>query len=49
MITKGCVALSMQLHTGVDCFLSIPLDELNEIAETVSKVAEEVAQQHGKK
>lgn len=42
------MALSMQLHTGVDYFMSMPLDELNDIAATVAKVAEEVAKR-GKK
>ena len=40
--------MAMQLHTGVDFFLALPLDELNEIAESVNEVAEEVAK-HGKK
>lgn len=40
--------MSMQLHTGVDYFMSMPVDDLNEIAETVANVAEEVARR-GKK
>lgn len=47
MLKKGCVALSMQLHTGVDVFMAMPVDELNEYAENVNKIAEEVAR-HGK-
>lgn len=49
MINKGCVALSMQLHTGFDYFINLPIDDLNEIAESVSQVAEEVAKRGGKK
>lgn len=41
--------MAMQLHTGIDYFLSLPLDELNEIAESVKNVLEEVTQRNGKK
>lgn len=43
------MALSMQLHTGIDYFMNLPIDELNAIAESVSQVAEEVAKHGGKK
>lgn len=43
------MALSMQLHTGYDYLMSLPVDDLNEIAETVKNVAEEVAGYGGKK
>lgn len=48
MIKKGCTALSMQLHTGVDFFLSMQIDDLNDYARTVSDYAEEVSRR-GKK
>lgn len=41
--------MSMQLHTGIDYFLSMPLDELNEIAESVKNILEEVTQRNGQK
>ena len=49
MLKKGCVVLSMQLHTGYDYFMGLPVDDLNEIAETVKNVAEEVARYGDKK
>jgi len=48
VLKKGCVALSMQLHTGFDYFMGLSIDDLNEIAETVKTVVEEVAG-HGNK
>lgn len=39
----------MQLHTGIDYLMELPFDELNEIAEYVAKVAEEVSAKYGKK
>ncbi|MEG2177101.1 MAG: hypothetical protein RRY97_09530 [Oscillibacter sp.] len=48
MINKGCIALSIQLHTGIDYFMAMPVEELNEIAAEVNQFAEEVAS-HGKK
>ena len=42
MINKGCVALSMNLHTGVDYFMGMSIDDLNDLAETVNKTMEEV-------
>uniref|UniRef100_A0AAU8B809 Uncharacterized protein n=1 Tax=Dulem virus 34 TaxID=3145752 RepID=A0AAU8B809_9CAUD len=38
----------MQLKTGVDFFLDMPVDDLNEIAETVNQMMEEVSR-HGHK
>lgn len=43
------MALSMQLHTGIDYFMNLPIDELNEIAESVGQMAEEMAKRGGKK
>ena len=45
---KGCTVLSVQLHTGIDYLMSLPVGELNEIAETFAKITEEVSK-HGKK
>lgn len=42
------MALSMQLHTGVDYFMEMPVDDLNAMAEDVRKMLEEVSN-HGKK
>ena len=36
------MALSMQLHTGVDYFMEMPVEDLNDIAEDVRKMLEEV-------
>ena len=41
------MALSMQLHTGLDYFMGLPIDDLNEIAESVNKMAAEVSK-HGR-
>lgn len=40
--------MSIHLKTGVDYLMSLPLDQLNEIAETVNEYMEEV-EKHGKK
>ena len=42
------MALSMQLHTGFDYFMGLPLDDLNEIAETVKTLPRRVAGYGGK-
>ena len=39
----------MQLHTGVDYFMGLPLDELNEYAEETARIMEEVASRGNKK
>lgn len=39
----------MQLHSGVDFFLSLQVDELNDYAETVKAMWEEVERSRGKK
>ena len=48
MIRKGCVALSMQLYTGLDDLLDMTPEDLNEYAAIVKQIAEEVARR-GKK
>ena len=35
--------MSMQLKTGMDYFMEMPIDDLNEIAESVNSLMEEVA------
>jgi hypothetical protein len=39
----------MQLKTGMDYFMAMPVDDLNEIAQTVNTFAEEVASRGRKK
>lgn len=41
------MALSLNLHTGVDYFMGLPIDDLNDLAETVNETLKEVAR-HGK-
>lgn len=40
---KGCVALSMQLHTGIDYLLAMPVGELQELADSLVNISKEVA------
>lgn len=40
MLKKACISLSLLLHTGVDYFMALPIDELNELAEEVAKRGE---------
>lgn len=40
--------MSIHLRTGLDYLMSLPVDELNEIAEAVAEYAEEV-KKRGKK
>ncbi len=49
MIRKGCVALSLQLHSSQEFFLSLQVDDLNEYAETVKAIWEEAKRRNGKK
>ena len=49
MIRKGCVALSIQLHSSLEFFRSLPLDDLNEYAEMVKAIWEEAKKRRGKK
>ena len=44
-IKKGCIALSLRLHSGVDYFLGLPLDDLNDMAKVVLEIAKK--QGHG--
>jgi hypothetical protein len=39
--------LSIQLRTGLDYLLALPVSDLNELADTVTQYAEEVAK-HGR-
>lgn len=41
------MALSLNLHTGVDYFMGLPVDDLNDLAEMVNETLKEVAR-HGK-
>lgn len=51
MIRKGCMALSLQFHGSPEFFLSMPVDQLNEYAETASDLAKAIkeAVDRGKK
>ena len=44
-IRKACVALSLQLHSGIDYFLEMSLEDLNDLAKVVMEYAQE--QSHG--
>ena len=48
-IRKGCVALSLQLHSSQEFFLSMQVDDLNDYAETVKAIWEEAKRRNGKK
>ncbi len=39
------MGLSLRLHSGIDYFLSLPLEELNELAKVVIELAQK--QNHG--
>ena len=41
-MTKAITGLSINLHTGMDYLYSLPIEQLNEIADTVNRYAEEV-------
>ena len=43
------MALSMQLHSGPDFFLSMQVEDLNGYAEMVKSIWEEANRRHGKK
>lgn len=43
------MALSMQLHSGMEFFLSLQVDDLNEYAEAVKSMWEEAKKHRGKK
>lgn len=43
------MALSMQLHSGMEFFLSMQVDDLNEYAEAVKAMWEEEKKRRGKK
>ena len=43
------MALSLQLHSSQEFFLSMQVDDLNEYAETVKAVWEEAKRRNGKK
>lgn len=43
------MAISIQLHTGIDYLMGLPVDDLNEIAGTVAQINEEVAKRGVKK
>ena len=43
------MALSMQLHSGMEFFLSMQVDDVNEYAEMAKAVWEEAKRRHGKK
>lgn len=43
------MALSLQLHSSQEFFLSLQVDDLNEYAETVKAIWEEVKRRNGKK
>jgi hypothetical protein len=43
------VALSMQLHSGPEFFLSLQVDDLNDYAQMVKTMWDEVAKRRGKK
>nr|DAY54003.1 MAG TPA: carbohydrate binding domain protein [Caudoviricetes sp.] len=42
---KGCIGLSLKPHSGVDYFLGLPLDDLNEMAKVVLEIGKK--QGHG--
>lgn len=39
MISKGCLALSLQFHSSPEFFLSMPVDQLNDYAESAYELA----------
>ena len=43
------MALSLQLHSGPEFFLSMQVDDLNDYAETVKAIWEEAKKRRGKK
>lgn len=43
------MALSMQLHSGLDVFLSMQVDDVNDYAQTVKAMWDEVNRRRGKK
>ncbi len=43
------MALSLQLHSSQEFFLSLQVDDLNEYAETVKAIWEEAKRRNGKK
>ena len=43
------MALSMQLHSGIEFFLSLQVDDLNEYAEAVKAMWGEMKKHRGKK
>lgn len=43
------MALSMQLHSGLDFFLSMQVDDVNDYAEMVKAMWEEAKKRRGKK
>lgn len=43
------MALSMQLHSGPDFFLSMQVDDVNDYAQMVKTMWEEVEKRRGKK
>lgn len=43
------MALSMQLHSGPDFFLSLQMDDVNDYAELVKTMWEEAKKRRGKK
>lgn len=47
VINRACVGLSIQLRTGLDYLLALSVSDLNELADTVTQYAEEVAK-HGR-
>lgn len=47
VINRACVGLSIQLRTGADYLLALSVSDLNELADTVTQYAEEVAK-HGR-
>ena len=43
------MVLSMQLHSGLDFFLSLQVDDVNDYAEMVKTMWEEAKKRRGKK
>lgn len=43
------MALSLQLHSSIEFFLSMQVDDLNEYAEAVKSMWEEAKEHRGKK
>lgn len=47
-IRKACVGMSIHLRTGLDYLLALSVDDLNDLADTMNELSEEV-RRNGKK